>query len=735
MKIKRKKVAALFGFMACFAATAMACGTGQVKGVESESVKEVGNILTLHALDELQSPIVNDLGMNGTGGRIHLHTAESTDMYKGDNKLFVFDIGHTEQLGEMYIWNYNDAADTDSGLQEVKVSFSEDNEVYSEPVSYTLAKASGEDSIKATNLADGGVIDFEGVSGRYIKIEAVSNYGGDAYGLSEVRLFRYKQPIVEGESIACTPLERYINGKWSAEPEHYNFLNGTGLSDFKAADATHDNNPNHMYAQDASEFNFTIDLKGQYPVSRLVLWNYNDKDNLDCGLKKFRLKISDDNTTWQTIGTYTVEKGDGSEKLAPSLTIDFEETIRGHYFQLEILENYGGSQVGLSEASVFLGSGWYCDTEPDYSALLSNYEGWTGADGVYTVNLDGKDYDYDRDAAEQKTFFIFSDTIVSDVDPVSKTRSNVTMPNNTSAILTGKEADCSNMTFKFPTKEEGTANIMPKKPIPATKAGKQIYYWLGDTFVIGDSLYVYCLRIDSVNTMFGFEQIGVDLARYDIKDGEVDYDSLEIVEDGAMRLCDVSNPDAKWYMGGAVYQSTEDAGVMNPDGYVYVYGYQDIKNLGRELIVSRVKPENIADFAEYEYLNAQDEWVSEPPSEFKFLAHEVAPECSVSQIQDGEYKGQFIFVNTHITNTATIKASIAKNPYDVFENKTTIFTHDDCLTTVGEGNNTYNAKAHPALSGKNELIISYNINGNDCFEYADIYRPRFLRLAMVGSRK
>ncbi len=202
-----------------------------------------------------------------------------------------------------------------------------------------------------------------------------------------------------------------------------------------------------------------------------------------------------------------------------------------------------------------------------------------------------------------------------------------------------------------------------------------------------------------------------------------------------MNLCNVSDPNAKWYFGGGVYQSTEDAGGINPDGYVYVYGYQDVINLGRELIVARVKSENIEKFSEYEYLNSNDEWVSEPPSEFKYLAHDVAPELSITQIQDGEYKGQYVLVNTHITNTATIKASIAKNPYDVFENKTTIFTHDDCLTTIGEGNNTYNAKAHPALSGKNELIISYNINGNDCFEYADIYRPRFLRLAMVGSRK
>ena len=96
--------------------------------------------------------------------------------------------------------------------------------------------------------------------------------------------------------------------------------------------------------------------------------------------------------------------------------------------------------------------------------------------------------------------------------------------------------------------------------------------------------------------MLGFSQIGVDLARYDIIDGAVDYDSLTIINDERKRLCDVSNENAEFYFGGAVYQNTRDAGATNPDGYIYVYGYNDVENVGRELVVSRVKPENIEKF-------------------------------------------------------------------------------------------------------------------------------------------
>ena len=175
--------------------------------------------------------------------------------------------------------------------------------------------------------------------------------------------------------------------------------------------------------------------------------------------------------------------------------------------------------------------------------------------------------------------------------------------------------------------------------------------------------------------------------------------------------------------------------MQEPDGYVYVYGYEDLEGAGRRLVVARVRADQIEDFSCYEYLAADGSFSKEIPDKFLPLAEDIAPECSVTQITSGEHKGKFLFVNTHFTNTATIKASIADSPYSVFGDKTTIYVHDTCLSILGKGNNTYNAKAHPALSGKGEVIISYNVNGDDCFKYADIYRPRFLRLGNVKEAK
>ena len=741
--MRKRSLAAL-----CLSAVLMfgglyACG-GKTSGESSDggntetvnAVQEVGDFIELKAVDRFHEKIVNGSGMSGTAGSIHLHSAAKADMVLDDYTEFVFDIEHIEKLGELHVWNYNEKDGTSNGLKEITVSLSEDNKNYEKFGDFTLAKSSGENGASASDLADGGCIDFGGECARYIKIEAKSNYGGEGYGLSELRLFRYKQPIRTGESISASPIERYQNNKWSATAEDYNLTNGVGLSDPLSAAATHDNDPRHMVTKDEMTIDFKMDLKGEYPVSKLVVWNYNDPENLDYGLKEVRIRLSDDGNSWKAVGKYEMPKGTGENGMAPSLVVDCGN-VQAHYIQIEIYSNYGGDRVGLSAATAFLGTGWFCDEVPDYTAMLSRYNGWAGADGIYTVNLDGKDYDYERDKSEQKTFFVFSDTIVSSVDPVTHQRKNAYMPNNTSAVLTGGKPTAKDIEFYYPENTKECANIRPNPLEPTTiDPNKHKYYWLGDTFVIGNKLYVYSLKIDSVDpglTGFGFAQTGVDLARYDIVNGEPDFSSLTLINDTEGRLCDISDYGNRWYFGGGVYQSTESAGVINPDGYVYVYGYDDVTNQGRKLVVSRVKEADIEDFSKYEYLDSTGNWTKEKPSAFSYLASDVAPELSVTQIQSGEHKGKFVLVNSHITNSPTLKISIADSPFGKFENKTTIFSHDDCQALPGYNNNTYNAKAHPALSSANELIVTYNMNGDSAFTNADIYRPRFLRLAMVAD--
>ncbi len=347
------------------------------EGVAMNVLQEVGRFLPLTALKEEQSVLVNNLGMSGREGRNQVHNARPEDMYRGTDSEWIFDIGHVDRVGEVYLWNYNAPGETHHGLREIEASLSPDGVNYGEPEVYTLGEASGIDGLVAEGLHEREPLSFRGQSGRYLKIKILENYGGEFNGLSEIRLFRYRQPGREDEFLSLSPIERFNNGVWSAEPSDYNFVNGSGLN-YRDADTNiplvHDNNPDHMFRGSTRLFDLVIDLQGQYPISEIFLWNYNDPDHLDYGLKDIKVSYSHDMSRWTSLGQFELPKGDGEEAMVPSLRLDVDN-VHAHYVRIEILSHYGGESLGLSEIAIRAGSGWYVDYAPDYTALLSNYEG------------------------------------------------------------------------------------------------------------------------------------------------------------------------------------------------------------------------------------------------------------------------------------------------------------------------------------------------------------------------
>lgn len=729
----KKIISCLFLFI--FGFSVVGCNKPTSTQQEYLLSDQVGEFIKLTAMDSKYDSLVNNLGMSGAEGRIHTHNNNSDDMYASTNTEFVFDIGHNDTLGKLYIWNYNKENNTQKGIKKAQISFSNDNENFSKLMDIDFLKASG------TNLekAQENYVDFNGTVARYIKITALENFGGSEYGLSEIRLYRFRDEVKKDNYIQASPIERYDNKKqWTVENDSYNLTNGSGMSDLKSKEATHDNKSDNMYLIKNSALGFTFDLKGNYPVKSIAIWNYNAKDGVDNGLKTFKIKKSDDGVKWvsATNLTYTLSKGSGENGLSKSLIVDFDSSIQTRYIMIENVENYGGNMTGLSAVKFYLGEGWFCDNSNDWTALFSNYDGWSGADGIYSVKLNSNDIS--ENSINDDTFFVFSDTIISKVDGSTDLRGNSQyMPNNTFAKLSGSVPDSSKISFIYPTNEKGAALIKPNPLEPTTQdPNTNKYYWLGDTFRIGNKLYVYSLKIDKVDTAitgFPFAQTGVDLASFDIVDGNVNLDSLKLINDTNAVLCKTNkvNGGINFYFGGAVFENTTDAGVINPDGYYYIYGYCDTINSGRNLVVSRVLPKDIENFSEYKFLNKDNQWVSDTTN-LKYLASDIAPEISISQIQSGENKGKFLLVNTHLTIGNDIRVAMSDSLTSNFTSSTTVFYHDTTNEILGLNNNSYNAKAHPALSTNNEIIISYNVNGDDCFKYGNIYRPRFLRLANVS---
>lgn len=93
------------------------------------------------------------------------------------------------------------------------------------------------------------------------------------------------------------------------------------------------------------------DLKKEHRLDRTHVWNYNDMNNLDYGIREVAIDYSLDGSTWTNAGTYSLDQADGSSlyegNSGPNLG-----GIRARYVLLTSLTNYGGTCHALSEIRI-----------------------------------------------------------------------------------------------------------------------------------------------------------------------------------------------------------------------------------------------------------------------------------------------------------------------------------------------------------------------------------------------
>lgn len=261
------------------------------------------------------------------------------------------------------------------------------------------------------------------------------------------------------------------------------------------------------------------------------------------------------------------------------------------------------------------------------------------------------------------------------------------------------------------------------------KQKQPYWYWLQDGVVIGSNLYLFPLIVGPDTTKpegLMFKIVDVSMIKVPIVDGELDFDN---VVQKVTPFCHTTE-NSQWLMGNAIYTNTVQGGSDNPDGYIYIYGYETI-GFERHLKLSRVKEENIMFFDQYEFY-ADGKWVHDMTKASSILEH-ISCEMSVSKIEHGVHKGKYIAVYTYDVNTKYVAYSIGDNLWGPFTSPKICYEAPE-VEYFGKTAYTYNAKAHPHLSNKDELYVTYNINTYSMEhnkERADIYHPRFIKLISI----
>ncbi|MDQ3016668.1 MAG: T9SS type A sorting domain-containing protein [Bacteroidota bacterium] len=142
-------------------------------------------------------------------GWVSCETAISPNPERGKSHFIMYDFNSVFALGQMTIWNSNDPSHLNWGMRDVHIDYSTDGVVWTTAGTYTFPQASG---LSTYEGAEGP--NLNQAEGRYLLITAINNYGGECFGLSEMRVAGEEviiSEVDEVETLSCVDISMYPN--------------------------------------------------------------------------------------------------------------------------------------------------------------------------------------------------------------------------------------------------------------------------------------------------------------------------------------------------------------------------------------------------------------------------------------------------------------------------------------------------------------------------------------------
>lgn len=379
--------------------------------------------------------------------------------------------------------------------------------------------------------------------------------------------------------------------------------------------------------------------------------------------------------------------------------------------------------VGLSPA--VWGQTPCAERAPEWEKMFSGSRaGFTGADGIYSIPLNGPDL---PGANVSHTLFVFGDTFVGRLRADGSHAGGTRMVNNCMALLTGTRPDPNAIVFDWGHDERNRAVSIVIPDTPNAQPGD--WYWFKDGVTVGPMLYLFASRMHRSTPQdgpFNFQTVGAALLIADLRPtgGQPRRIAAGIRQLELPFFLPAESGRGERGLGEAILNNTEAGGAPLPDGYLYIYGLQN-DPLNKQLLAASVRPEDLENPDAYSFWDGQ-RWVSGFENAAP-LAGRVSSELSVTPLSDG----RCVLVSQQDGLGPRTQLAFGASPVGPFGPAQVIWT---CPEQSADGEVfCYNAKAHPHLSRPGTLLISYNVNATK-FERsladASIYRPRFIRVEL-----
>jgi hypothetical protein len=341
------------------------------------------------------------------------------------------------------------------------------------------------------------------------------------------------------------------------------------------------------------------------------------------------------------------------------------------------------------------------ETLPQYDALFSNEDGWTGGDGAYSVALN-----------QHTLAWFFGDTWIGQIK--NGRHVNATLVNNTVAIQYGRRPPEAEIDFYYGRADDGSPAALMR---PADGRG---WFWVFDGVMTAKGLYLFLIQIERTATdaVFGFKIIGVWLGHVE-NPGEVP---------SAWR---VSQSRIPWSTFSESESILWGSAVLQIDNVLYIYGTAEDPggtHRSKHMILARVPVPLLPDYSQWRFY-ANGRWVSDFRQAGRLSAN-LPHEYSVSYLP---VLKQYAVIYSQDGLSKNILARLSPQPQGPWSDPVQLYQCPEA-----EWDNSvfcYAAKAHAILSSTpDQLIITYIASSVDFDKVANdfrLYRPRFLRITFT----
>jgi len=292
---------------------------------------------------------INESGLDPNA--MDLHANDTTGMWSTDDAnsadpaWIQYDFSKVYKLHQMLVWNYNgQSLLAGFGIKDVNIQYSEDGENWTQLTGTTqFAKATGKAGYEYNTT-----VDFNGISVKAVKINAINNWGGPWYpqfGLSEVRFLyipvRAREPYPDDmNDVPIDVIMTWRAGRDSVEHTVSYSTDEQAVIDGTVGSETIAQTSYGPLSLDLSQdYYWQVDSVGTSDTWEGDIWSFRTEDYTV--VEDFEFYDDDDpNRVWDYWGDGWDDDNNGSTMGYPDPDFDNDE----HF--VETVNVYGGDQAG-----------------------------------------------------------------------------------------------------------------------------------------------------------------------------------------------------------------------------------------------------------------------------------------------------------------------------------------------------------------------------------------------------